>query len=114
MGLTFGVAASISTDAICGGVLPTGASLRARRSHLGDPRRVNRMAISLQYRSSSGGLMNRRITTFITADDGNDILEYAFLAGLLSLVCFTALNALGGNIKTMFSALATKLTESMP
>ncbi len=58
--------------------------------------------------------MNRRMAAFIKDDDGNDILEYAFLAGLLSLACFAALNAIGVNIKTMFGALSAKFDTVLP
>ena len=49
--------------------------------------------------------MTRAIATFIYEDHGNDILEYAFLAGLLSLACFTALSAIGANISGLFNTL---------
>ena len=52
--------------------------------------------------------MTRAIATFIYEDHGNDILEYAFLAGLLSLKCFTALSAIGANISGMFNTLIAK------
>jgi len=58
--------------------------------------------------------MDRRITAFINDDNGNDILEYAFLAGLLSLACFAALTAIGVNIKNMFGALSAKFDTVLP
>jgi pilus assembly protein Flp/PilA len=86
---------------------------------MGD-RRANRMMTV----SRAGGLlakplkqepdMSRVMTRFVHDESGADMIEYAFLAGLLSLACFLALSDIGANITGMFSKLGAKMTQVLP
>jgi Flp pilus assembly pilin Flp len=58
--------------------------------------------------------MSRPIATFLKEDAGVDMIEYAFLAGLLSLACFMALSGIGRDIGKMFDQLGTNLTKVLP
>jgi Flp pilus assembly pilin Flp len=55
--------------------------------------------------------MSWRPAAFMNEEDGNDLLEYAFLAGLLSLACFIALIAVGADIRSMFGVLAAEFDK---
>ena len=47
---------------------------------------------------------------FVGQEDGQDLIEYALLAGLISLVCVAAITAAG----TKVSALFGKLEAAIP
>ena len=47
---------------------------------------------------------------FVRQDDGQDLIEYALLAGLISLVCVAAITAAG----TKLSALFGKIEAAIP
>ena len=42
------------------------------------------------------------ITRFIKQDEGADLIEYALLAGLISLAAVATLTSVGGSIKDLF------------
>ncbi|OLC48123.1 MAG: hypothetical protein AUH43_10250 [Acidobacteria bacterium 13_1_40CM_65_14] len=48
-------------------------------------------------------------TRFIHDDQGADLIEYALLAGLISLACVGALTTIGTDIGTIYNAIATKI-----
>jgi pilus assembly protein Flp/PilA len=45
-------------------------------------------------------------------ESGQDMIEYALIAALVSLVSVTALTTLGTDINTIWTTLATKLTAA--
>ena len=40
---------------------------------------------------------------------GQDLAEYAILLGLIAIVCYIAVQALGVNIRTLFQTLASQI-----
>jgi Flp pilus assembly pilin Flp len=42
-------------------------------------------------------------------DEGQDLLEYALLVGLIALVCIAAVTAAGLKVNTIFSDIAAKI-----
>jgi len=53
-----------------------------------------------------------RLITFVKKDDAQDLIEYALLVGLISLVAVIALTNTGSAINTIFTAITTKLTNA--
>ena len=50
-----------------------------------------------------------RLITFVKKDDAQDLIEYALLVGLISLVAVFALTATGNSVNNIFTAIQTKL-----
>lgn len=53
--------------------------------------------------------MLRRLRNFIHAEDGQDLVEYALLAALLSISSVVALNQLGPVVAALFTQVTTHL-----
>lgn len=53
--------------------------------------------------------MLKQIKTFIKAEDGATIIEYALLAALIGVLLIAALNALRGGISGTFSNVTANL-----
>jgi pilus assembly protein Flp/PilA len=49
------------------------------------------------------------ITRFIKQDEGADLIEYALLAGLISLAAVATLTSVGTSIKDLFTRVKDKL-----
>jgi pilus assembly protein Flp/PilA len=49
---------------------------------------------------------------FVRAEDGQDLIEYALLVALISLVCVAALTAAGGQVNTIFTNIRDRLTSA--
>jgi pilus assembly protein Flp/PilA len=47
--------------------------------------------------------MKNLFVKFVTDDEGQDLIEYALLAGLISLVCVAAITAAGSKVSTLFN-----------
>ncbi len=60
---------------------------------------------------SEGAVMNRifRLRAFDRDDAGQDLLEYALLAGLIALVAVVVVTAAGTSINGVFGAIAGAL-----
>ena len=54
--------------------------------------------------------MGRMLRGFIADDSGQDLIEYALLAGLISLVCVLAITNAGQKV----SALFVTITAAIP
>ena len=54
--------------------------------------------------------MNALIARLIHEDDGQNLVEYALLAGLVALVALGAVTSLGTNLSGLYTSLANKLT----
>jgi len=54
------------------------------------------------------------ITRFIKQDDGADLIEYALLAGLISLAAVATLTTVGTSITGLFTKISTKLGTINP
>jgi len=46
---------------------------------------------------------------FLRGEEGQDLIEYALLVALISLVCVVALMAAGSNVNTIFENIKTRL-----
>jgi pilus assembly protein Flp/PilA len=55
--------------------------------------------------------MKALIGKLVRDDSGQDLIEYALLAGFISLVAIAAITLLGGGINTVFGSLAGKVGE---
>jgi pilus assembly protein Flp/PilA len=53
-----------------------------------------------------------RLITFVKKDDAQDLIEYALLVGLISLVAVIALTNTGSAINTIFTTITTKLQNA--
>jgi pilus assembly protein Flp/PilA len=51
----------------------------------------------------------KTIRQFFTGEEGADLIEYALLAGLISLAAVTALGTVGTSITGLFGKISTKL-----
>jgi pilus assembly protein Flp/PilA len=60
------------------------------------------------------GLMKfiNRLITFVKQDEAQDLIEYALLVGLISLVAVVALTATGTSVNNIFTAIQTKLAAA--
>jgi Flp pilus assembly pilin Flp len=47
-----------------------------------------------------------------TNDEAQDLIEYALLVGLISLVAVAAITAAGGSVNTIFTNLGTALANA--
>jgi pilus assembly protein Flp/PilA len=63
---------------------------------------------------SFGGMAMGSITRFIKQDEGADLIEYALLAGLISLAAVGTLTTVGTSITGLFSKISTKLSGINP
>ena len=54
------------------------------------------------------------LKSYIEREEGQDLIEYALIAGLLALAAVMALGALGGSIQSMWDALAAAVEDAMP
>ncbi|MBE2238342.1 MAG: Flp family type IVb pilin [Caldilineaceae bacterium] len=54
------------------------------------------------------------LKSYIEREEGQDLIEYALIAGLLALAAVVALGALGGSIQSMWDALAAAVEDAMP
>ena len=53
--------------------------------------------------------MKNLFNRFIAEDEGQDLIEYALLAGLISLAAVAALGTVGTSITGLFDKISTKL-----
>jgi len=53
-------------------------------------------------------LMNH-VNAFLRDEEGQDLIEYALLVALISLVCVGAVYAAGGEVKQIFNDIVNKL-----
>ena len=52
------------------------------------------------------------ITKFVRDEEGQDLIEYALLVALISLVCVVALTDAGTQVNNIFTAIKNKLTTA--
>jgi len=53
-----------------------------------------------------------RLLTFVRKDDAQDLIEYALLVGLISLVAVAALTLTGTNVNAIFNSIQAKLAAA--
>jgi pilus assembly protein Flp/PilA len=52
------------------------------------------------------------VRDFVRKEDGQDLIEYALLVALISLVCVAALTTAGSQVNTIFTKIKDKLTTA--
>ena len=55
-----------------------------------------------------------QMRSFVRDDEGQDLIEYALLVGLVSLVAVAALTLTGTKVNDIFTAINTQLTKAIP
>jgi len=53
-----------------------------------------------------------RLISFVRKDEGQDLIEYALLVGLISLVAVAALTLTGTSVNDIFNAIQAKLAAA--
>ena len=53
-----------------------------------------------------------RLRAFTNNDEGQDLIEYALLVGLISLVAVAAIGLAGGSVNDIFTTIQTKLAAA--
>jgi len=53
-----------------------------------------------------------RISKFARNEEGQDLIEYALLVGLISLVAVAAITAAGTSVNTIFTNIGAKLAAA--
>jgi len=51
-----------------------------------------------------------RVRAFVRDDEGQDLIEYALLAGLISLVAVATVTTAGSQVSNIFQTITSKLT----
>ena len=54
------------------------------------------------------------LKTFVRDEEGQDLIEYALLVALISLVCVVALTDAGKEVNTIFVKIKDKLANAAP
>jgi pilus assembly protein Flp/PilA len=49
--------------------------------------------------------MNERLIRFTAENDGQDLIEYGLLIGIITLACVLAMTSIGGKIAAYFNSL---------
>jgi pilus assembly protein Flp/PilA len=57
--------------------------------------------------------IKQRFVAFMKDESGQDLIEYALVAGLIGLGALAAMTGLSGKIGTAFSAVGNSLTSSV-
>jgi pilus assembly protein Flp/PilA len=57
--------------------------------------------------------LKKIISTFLSDESGQDLIEYALVAALIALGATAAMTTLAGTISTAFSTVGSKLTSSI-
>ena len=53
-----------------------------------------------------------RFRKFVWAEEGQDLLEYALLVGLIALVAIVAITSAGSSVNTIFTNIAAELAKA--
>lgn len=53
------------------------------------------------------------LKSYLEQEEGQDLIEYALIAGLLALAAVAALTALGGSIQSMWEALSDAVASAI-
>jgi len=53
-----------------------------------------------------------RLLAIVRRDEGQDLIEYALLVGLISLVAVVAIGLAGGSVNTIFTNIQTALAKA--
>jgi pilus assembly protein Flp/PilA len=53
------------------------------------------------------------VRSFVRKDEGQDLLEYALLVGLIALVAVGAVEIAGGHVSTIFTNIGNELADAI-
>ena len=56
----------------------------------------------------------KHANAFLRNDEGQDLIEYALVVALISLVCVGALTLAGGEVNKIFTSIKDKLVGAQP
>ena len=56
--------------------------------------------------------LTKYVNAFVRDEEGQDLIEYALLVALISLVCVVALTDAGTQVNAIFEAIRDKLTDA--
>jgi pilus assembly protein Flp/PilA len=56
--------------------------------------------------------MKNLLKRFVAEESGQDLIEYALLAGFISLVAVVAITSTGTSLNTLFTNVSTKVTNA--
>lgn len=56
--------------------------------------------------------LKSHVHAFVRDEQGQDLIEYALVVALISLVCVTALTDAGTQVKNIFESIKDKLTDA--
>ena len=56
--------------------------------------------------------MKNLFNRFVREEAGQDLIEYALLAGFISLAAVAAITATGGSLNTLFTSVSGKVTSA--
>jgi len=56
--------------------------------------------------------MKNLIARFIREEEGQDLIEYALLAGFIALAATAAIVAIGGNLNTLYTTVNTQVSSA--
>lgn len=54
----------------------------------------------------------KHVANFVRKEDGQDLIEYALIVALISLVCVLALTNAGSAVNSIFTSITTKLQQA--
>jgi Flp pilus assembly pilin Flp len=54
----------------------------------------------------------KRFRSFARNEEAQDLIEYALLVGLISLVAVAAITAAGGSVNTIFTTIGARLASA--
>ena len=56
--------------------------------------------------------MKNLLNRLVREEQGQDLIEYALLVGLISLVAVAAITAAGGSVNTIFTSIGKQLASA--
>lgn len=56
--------------------------------------------------------MTHLLVRFVRDDQGQDLIEYALLAGFIALACVAAITGVGTSLNTLWKAIQTQVTAA--
>jgi pilus assembly protein Flp/PilA len=63
-------------------------------------------------RRNRGDIMKNLFARFINEEEGQDLIEYALLAALISVVAFVMVQNIGTGVKTLFTNVNTQVQSA--
>jgi pilus assembly protein Flp/PilA len=57
------------------------------------------------------GIMTNLLTRFIKEEEGQDLIEYALLGGLITALVVASITTIGTRVRTLFSNLQTAIAS---